>query len=141
MEIVNAEIKHFDDVYKLICELENEHMNREKLFHIYEENTQNPNVYYLLAQIDFEIVGFVSVHIQPLLHHASRIAEIQELIVAENKRGIGIGEALFAKAKEISQKTECVQLEVCCNQVRTKSHNFYSKQGMKNNHYKFTLLL
>jgi len=141
MEIINAEIKHFNDVYKLICELENEQMDREKLFHIYEENTQNPNVYYLLAQINFEIVGFASVHVQQLLHHAEKTAEIQELIVAENKRGLGIGEVLFAKAKEFAEEKECMQLEVCCNQARTRSHDFYFKQGMKNNHFKFTLLL
>lgn len=66
---------------------------------------------------DEDIVGFVSLHIQELLHHAERIGEIQELIVSEKERGIGIGKKLFEKTKEVCQQEGAVQLEVCCNQM------------------------
>ena len=96
-------------------------------------------IFYLVYEEKDEVLGFISVHIQRLLHHISNIAEIHELIVDEKVRGRGIGSQLFEKAKYIARKNGCIQLEVCCNQRRKESHKFYEGQGMKNSHYKFCL--
>ena len=39
-----------------------------------------------------------------LLHHASRIAEIQEIIITKRYQAQGIGGELFAKAKEAAKE-------------------------------------
>jgi (aminoalkyl)phosphonate N-acetyltransferase len=74
-----------------------------------------------------------------LLHHVSKIAEIQEFIVAKEYQGEGIGTKLFEIANKIALDNNCTQIEVCCNQKRKRSHEFYLKLGMKNSHYKFCL--
>lgn len=139
MKIVNAKIEDFEKVYDLICELESEVINKENLYQIYSRNISNSDIYYFLALDGSEIIGFASVHIQYLLHHAAKIAELQELIVTKGKQGIGVGSLLFNQIKKIAFEANCNQLEVCCNQIRKDSHKFYEKNGMKNSHFKFTL--
>ena len=141
MEITRAKINNFDEVYQLICELQDEPVNQDELFQVYEKNIMNPDIYYFLASDGLQTVGFASVHIQFLLHHAARIAELQEIIVCKSKQGMGIGQLLFIQAKETARDIGCLQLEVCCSQIRKESHKFYLKQGMKNSHFKFTLSL
>lgn len=141
MDIIKADIKYFDSVYSLICELENELVNKETLLQVFIKNIANSDIFYYLAIDDGEIVGFASVHLQYLLHHMGKIAELQELVVSKDKQGHGIGSFLFEKVIEMAMENECLLLEVCCNQVRGLSHKFYIKQGMKNSHYKFTLPL
>lgn len=139
--IRSAEKEDLEQVYKLIIELENQKLDFQSFEKIYIENMNNPRVLYLTYIDNHNIVGFVSIHIQSLLHHCARIAEIQELVVLEGVRGKGFGMQLFNKAIEIAKENDCAQIEVCCNQKRKLSHVFYKKMGMLNNHFKFTMPL
>ncbi len=141
IEIIEAQMCHFDAVYDLLCVLENEIMNKSKMAQIYAQNMEDSTVFYFSAVQDGVVIGFASMHIQHLLHHAAPMAELQEIVVREGSRGQGVGRLLFQKAQQTALKENCMQLEVCCNQVRTESHAFYLRQGMKNSHYKFTATL
>lgn len=138
MEIRNATINHLNAVYELICELESKELNKEDFSHIFQENVNNNDIHYLLAVEDSDIIGFASLHVQKLLHHCGNVGEIQELVVSKRRQGSGVGTALFNRIKEIAVLNSCGLLEVCCNQVREKSHQFYLGQGMDKSHYKFT---
>jgi len=138
MEIVTAIIEHSNEIYELICELENEFLDKEEFLQIFQSNLNNKNIYYLVALEESSIIGFASLHIQKLLHHCARIGEIQELIVSKARQGSGVGTELFIHIKEIADKNNCEILEVCCNRRREKSHQFYLKQGMEQSHFKFT---
>lgn len=128
-------------VYQLITDLENTIVDSISFSNVYKSNIVNPNVYYFVYEKSNKILGFVSVHIQKLLHHTGSVAEVQELIVSEEARRSGIGSNLLEKAKEISIENNCTQLEVCCNQRRALSHKFYESQGMINSHFKFCIKL
>lgn len=138
LEIINATKDHLDSVYDLMCELEEEELDKNAFSDIYNANLKKENVYYLVAVEKDKVLGFISVHIQGLLHHASNIAEIQELIVTSRSQKSGIGHMLYKKAEEVAKSNNCYQLEVCCNQKRKDSHAFYQRQGMDKSHYKFT---
>ena len=140
-EIRPSSLNDSEDVYSLINELENAEMDKAQFERVYALNLSNPAVSYYVAVDGREIVGFVSLHIQVLLHHTSSIAEIQELIVKNEYRGKGIGEKLFEQAKDEARLKNCAQLEVCCNQKRTKSHGFYLNRGMINTSFKFCMSL
>ena len=133
--------KDKEQVYKLLVALEEKNIDINSFSSIFDANLANPFVFYYVYERENMILGFVSIHMQKLLHHTSNVAEIQELIVDETIRGQGIGKRLFHKAKEVAAKNDCSQLEVCCNHKRTQSHKFYCAQGMTNNHYKFCLPL
>jgi len=109
MEIFVATAEHLNQVYKLICELQNKTLDKNSFKQIYQANISNGDIHYLVA---FENTN--------------------------KYHNIGIGTALFIKIKEIAASNNCLQLEVCCNKVREQSHQFYIKQGMSKSHYKFT---
>lgn len=136
-----ATLNDKEQVYRLLVQLEKTNIDYKCFAEIFDENLENPQVFYFVYQKEYQIVGFISIHVQKLLHHTSNIAEIQELIVDETIRNQGIGKHLFQKAKEVAMETGCEQLEVCCNQKRLVSHKFYQRQGMANTHYKFCLSL
>ena len=52
---------------------------------------------YYVAESDGDIVGFGSLHIELLLHHAGLAGEIQELVVHETVRSKGIGVELVSR--------------------------------------------
>ena len=140
MEIKQALIEHLTKVYNLICELENEKIDKDKFTKIYLENINNDNIFYLIAADKEEVIGFSSVHIQNLLHHCAKVAEVQELIVSKDYQGLGVGGLLFDEMKKLASLNNCTEFEVCCNLKREKSHKFYLKKGLKKSHYKFTSL-
>lgn len=53
---------------------------------------------YILAKEEDQIVGFCALHI-----HTPSLAEIRSLVVKEDKRGVGIGQSLIAKAIDEAQ--------------------------------------
>jgi PhnO protein len=140
-EIRMAELFDYTFVYSLLCELEEQKLDHIRLQQIYEDNLADPCVFYFVATVECEVVGFASLHIQKLLHHAGLVGEIQELIVKDDCRGQGIGTSLIRKVTDQAKKAGCIQLEVCCNQKRLSSHRFYQAHGMDCSHYKFTMPL
>lgn len=140
-EIRSANIEDLDSIYRLITELENHLLDFHSFEKIFLENLSNPQVYYYVYINKQNTVGFISLYIQPLLHHASKIAEIQELIVSKDVQGQGMGMKLFQKVVYTAKINECTQIEVSCNQKRKRSHTFYTNMGMSNNHFKFSMLL
>lgn len=139
MHIRKAEMHDLDSIFSLICELEESQISKNHFCAVFLNNLSNKNIHYVVAEQSGKIVGFISVHIQQLLHHAGSIAEIQELIVTKQYQGSGVGHKLFEEAKNISEDNDCINIEVCCNRMRGKSHAFYEKLGMKKSHFKFTL--
>lgn len=141
MKITNARPEHFPQIYSLICELEEASLDRSKLEAVYLRNLADPGIHYLIALENGEAAGFASVHVQNLLHHGGKIAELQEIVVARERRGQGLGGRLFSEAEKTARAAGCLQLEVCCNRKRTDSHRFYERQGMAASHFKFTEVL
>ena len=130
-----------DSIYKLLEALEETNIDIKQFSDCFDSNILNPLVFYYVYEKENVILGFISIHVQKLLHHTANIAEIQELIIDENIRYQGVGKRLFQKAKEVGAYNGCQQLEVCCNKKRIPSHKFYQSQGMSSSHYKFCLPL
>lgn len=139
--IREATLNDKEQIYRLLVALEETDIDTKCFSDIFEANLSTPFVCYFVYEKENVILGFISIHMQKLLHHTGNIAEIQELIVDETKRYQGIGKRLFQKAKEVAIDNGCKQIEVCCNQKRISSHKFYQSKGMTNNHYKFCLPL
>jgi PhnO protein len=139
MVLRNATLSDLHRIYELICELEQNEMPFQQFEQIYSHNINDENVHYIVAGDNEQLVAFGSVHIQRLLHHSERAAEIHELVVRDCYRGQGIGRRLINKLIEISQQNECELIEVCCNRKRVDTHKFYEQCGLNKSHYKFTL--
>lgn len=138
MQIIPATTQEMEAVYSLICQLEEQALPFTDFERIYLENLKNPQIFYLLCKNQGEVLGFCSLHIQALLHHAGKIAEVQELILCPRARGTGAGRALIEAAKQKAWQEGCLQIEVCCSLRRRDAHQFYEHIGLEKSHYKFT---
>ncbi|NMB69704.1 GNAT family N-acetyltransferase [candidate division WWE3 bacterium] len=139
--IREARLEDLDKVFALVNELENFSLDKKQFTSTYKANLGNPSISYLVATFDMEVVGFVGLYISGLLHHAGKVAQIQELVVNPKFRSQGIGKKLFLEAEKIA-KQNCGLIELTSNINRERAHKFYTdKMGMKMTSYKFIKLL
>jgi PhnO protein len=134
--IREASIKDFTDVYQFICELQSKVFDKETMNTLYSENISNPNYLYLVACDDNITVGYASCHIQNLLHHAGKVAEVQEMFVKPIYRSKGVGKLLMNELKKIAKEKGALQLEVTTRVVRKKAIQFYVREHFEDSHKK-----
>jgi (aminoalkyl)phosphonate N-acetyltransferase len=139
MKIRNTELMDLHTIYEFICELENEVFDYQIFKGIFEENLQYPNYVYYVAEIDNQVVGFISFHTQKLLHHCGIVGEIQELYVAPNFRNQQIGKFLVNKVKDYAKTHKLKSIEVTSNKIRTENLYIYEHLGFRLSHNKFTI--
>jgi len=127
------------EVYRLICALENDKFDYNAFMRIFEGNLNNPGCFYRVAEIDNKIIGFISLHIQQLLHHCGAVGEIQEFYIDHDYRGKGIGKSLMNEAKKYAETKDVKSLEVTSNKKRTENVQVYEHLGFQLTHNKFTI--
>lgn len=85
-KIKRARLQDIDSVLAFITALEEEDYDQKAFRRIYRKNLKNKNNIYLIAW-QTNPVGYLSCHIQTLLHHCGEVAEIQEMYVPPEKGG------------------------------------------------------
>ncbi len=138
MVIRKAIITDLNDIYRLICELEETVLDKHNFEKVYIKNITDENIYYLVTFIDNKIIAFVSVHIQYLLHHAGKVAEIQDLFVVQEHRNLNIGKILVQESEKWAKEQGVNDIEVSSNQRRLQAHKFYERENYIKSHFKFT---
>ena len=128
-------------IYFLICDMENKKLPYDRFVEIYNSQLADERYYCLVCEHDGIVIGALNMRFEEQLHHAAKIAEILEFVVASDYRSFSIGKKMFAKGCEIAQTKGCIQIEVACNQLHTDTHRFYIREGMYNFHFKFSKLL
>ncbi|WP_300669129.1 GNAT family N-acetyltransferase [Soonwooa sp.] len=139
LHIHKTTIDDFDFIYHSMCDLENEIFDKETFREILIENIKNPNYLYLTAELKGEKVGFISFHVQNLLHHCGLVGEIQEFYIDKNCRGKGVGRQLIDKIKEYSHQNNLKSIEVTTNKKRIENVAIYENLGFNLSHNKFTI--
>lgn len=127
----------FDQVYDFINALENHIFPKEKQLAIFLENLAHPKHIFLLAEIDNQAVGFLSCHVQNLIHHGGLVGEIQEMFVDEKYRSQQIGKQLLEALKTLAKENNLLQIEVTSGFKREQAHAFYEREGFPHTHKKF----
>jgi len=126
-------------VYEQICILENFTLNINEFEKIFFYNMKDKNVLYYMAETqEGQALGFISCHLQNLLHHCGKVAEIQELFVKQEYRGHGIGKALVKYMEKTLIALNCISFEVTAQNKRIDTHEFYKKMELNQSHLKFT---
>ena len=123
-------------VYGFLCELEETMFDHAAFYTIFQQNLSNTSIHYLIAEISGEVVGFVSCHVQFLLHHCGKVGEIQELFVRPDFRNQHIGQQLIAALNTLAIQENFVNLEVTTNQKRLDTIRFYERESFKKTHIK-----
>jgi len=123
-------------IYQMICDLEDAAIDRDGFKNAFRSNTAATNITYFIAELNGKPVGMVSCHIQPLLHHAALVSEIQEMYVAPQYRSKNIGNELMKHVVEHAKNEGAVQIEVTSRGTRENAHRFYQKEGFEKSHVK-----
>ena len=134
-----AEKKDMLTVYEQICELEEFVFDINAFQNIFFNNIADENILYFVAEDKIgNCLGFISCHIQYLLHHCGKVAEIQELFVKREFRGKGIGKKLIIHIEQLLKALDCISFEVTAQNKRLDTHEFYKRNGFESTHIKFT---
>ena len=136
IEVRDATAGDFDIIYQFINELQNKTFDKQKLKTLYEENIADPKNIYLVAIDGESTCGYLSCHIQTLLHHAGQVAEVQEMFVTPKDRSRGVGKLLVDAVKDRARKMGAVQLEVTTRLIRKDAIRFYVRESFQDSHKK-----
>lgn len=138
IKIRRTEIQDLESVYGFLCELENERFNFNAFSQIFHKNIHNSEYAYFTASDGNKAIGYISFHIQALLHHCGMVGEIQELFIDKNYRNRGIGKLLISEIEKISEINDLKSIEVTSNISRIENVEIYKKLGFRLTHNKFT---
>jgi (aminoalkyl)phosphonate N-acetyltransferase len=125
-----------DTLYQMLCDLENEALDRTAFGRVFRANMLLENIAYFVAESNEGLVGMASCHVQLLLHHAAPVGEIQEMYVAPALRSQGIGKALIGAVFQFAAQRGARQVEVTSNKIRHDTHRFYEREGFQKTHDK-----
>lgn len=123
-------------IYAFLCELENQSLDRSAFDAIFARNLATPTIYYRVAEQAGEVIGFVSCHLQHLLHHTGLVGEIQELYVRPDYRNRHIGRQLLLALEIELTPMGLASLEVTTNQQRADAIRFYESLAFRPTHIK-----
>lgn len=130
-------LEDIDYVYKLLNELYNGKIKYEIFTKIYIEKLSDKFSYNTVATQNNNVVGLLISNISVKMHRAKKCSFIDDLIVNENYRNIGIGKSLLEDAVSYAKKKDCEVIELTSVLLNEKAHSFYENNGFKKHSYKF----
>lgn len=136
--IENAKKEDLEDIYKLICELEQEQISKDYFTKTYLEGVDNKDIYFIIYRHEDKIIGFISLYVNYHLHHHAPTGEIVELIVLPEYRGLKVGHRLIEYVENLAKEKGLIELELSTSTYRKKAHLFYEAHGFVKDHYNYT---
>lgn len=95
----------------------------------------------LLAEVDGEACGLVSLYTLYSLAHGSELARITSLVVAPGHARTGIGRLLLREVEQLSRSHGIHRIEVTSNARRVDAHAFYRGCGYGDDSRRFVKML
>lgn len=143
--ITLSELSETDDYYQYCKLLEQlttinpDSINRDDFSYYLSIIKSNPNHKIIIAKSNDNIIGTITLLIEPkFIHNLSKIAHIEDVVVDKNYRCHGIGGLLMRKAIDISKHSGCYKIILDCSE---KNCNFYSKFGFVKKELQMALYL
>jgi len=136
-----AEREDFQSVSGLLAELGRPAVTAETTGAaqaVYERHVADPETASLVAEINGELIGFVSLHFRERLNCVHRQAWIPDLIVTASARGQKAGRALLEAAFAVAVERGCDRVMLESGYTRAVAHQLYGAAGMSNDGYFFT---
>jgi ribosomal protein S18 acetylase RimI-like enzyme len=90
---------------------------------------QDPSRGIYVAEVKGKVVGFVEVRVFPDFVEVAPLAIIQNLVVDERHRGLGIGSRLMKSAVEEAEKQNVAEIHVWTEFGNETALSFYAKHG------------
>ncbi len=91
----------------------------------------------MVAELEDEVVGLLSLHIVPLLHREKDLCRITALIVKGTHRRKYIGRRLLEMAEVYARANDCGLIEITSGVIRDEAHAFYVRLGYEERSKRF----
>ena len=136
--IERCEAADFQGVFGLLRQLwPGKELERDTLRQIFEQAVRARSRVLLQATAEGEVVGFGSMTLKMHLWHGGLIAWIDELVVNERHRGLGVGKLLLEYLVELARERGCRAVELDSAFHRLGAHAFYEEMGFEKRAYLF----
>ena len=84
-----------------------------------------------VATVHNRVIGFVTLYYLDVFHYSGQVASIQELVVTEEFRGRGVGQALVEFVRRQTAERHCRGLEVATDLWQGGAKSFYKRCGFQ----------
>ena len=137
MEIRKTKLEDLDSVFELLDELYENKIEYSKFTEKYKESLEDNSFYGIVAIENNKVVGVLISRIINRLAKKKNILFIDDLIVNEKCRNIGIGKLLIQTATAYAISKDCGALELTSMIQNINAHRFYENNGFEKRQYKF----
>ena len=137
MNIRKIKLEDLDSVFELLDELYENKIEYSKFTQKYKESLEDNSFYGIVAIENNKVVGVLISRVINRLAKKKNILFIDDLIVNEKCRNIGIGKLLIQTATAYAISKDCGALELTSMIQNINAHRFYEKNGFEKRQYKF----
>jgi len=104
-------------------------LNENKAKDVFNKIKSNPNHLVFVVILDDKVVGSTTLLIEPkFIHQGGKVGHIEDVVIAKEFQGSGIGEKLINFVLEYAKKNDCYKTILdCSDDVKP----FYEKIGFK----------
>jgi ribosomal protein S18 acetylase RimI-like enzyme len=107
---------------------------------IFRQFHRYPSYTLYVAECDGAIVGTYALLIMHNLGHlGAPSAIVEDVVVAPDRQGQGIGQAMMRHAMAEAQGNKCYKLVLSSNAKRERAHAFYEALGFERHGYSFRI--
>jgi GNAT superfamily N-acetyltransferase len=107
---------------------------------LFERFARYPDYTLYVAEQDREVVGsFALLVMDNLGHLGSPSGIVEDVVVAHDRQGNGIGQAMMRFALERAHEKRCYKLMLSSNAKRARAHAFYESLGYERHGYSFRI--
>ena len=136
MEIRKTKLEDLDSVFELLDELYENKIEYSKFTQKYKESLEDNSFYGIVAIENNKVVGVLISRVINRLAKKKNILFIDDLIVNEKCRNIGIGKLLIQTATAYAISKDCGALELTSMIQNINAHRFYENNGFEKRQYK-----
>jgi GNAT superfamily N-acetyltransferase len=137
MDIVDIKRTDLKDLGFLYEQLSGKKHDSIKMLDNYDNMISNGQYYLIGAKIDNKLVGsLMGIKCFDLVGDCLPFMIIENVIVTESQRGMGIGKELFKRIEEIAIDNDCYYIFFVSGETRLEAHKFYESIGFTNDKVK-----
>ena len=135
-----ADVASLLSLYKLLEVATEPAVSLEKALACFSELESNPRHRLYVAEVDASVVGTFSLIFVPGLSHSARDScVVEDVVVASELQGNGIGRQMMHFAMAACVARHCYKLVLSSHVQRERAHRFYEGLGFRKHGYSYLL--